>query len=73
MFEGLLWTAPELLRVSDYARAGSDKGDVYSFGIILQELVTKKSPFARGYQKPKGKVKVMLKTLSPHLSYAEPR
>ncbi|CAI5452062.1 unnamed protein product [Caenorhabditis angaria] len=39
----LLWTAPELLRSGDLM--GSKEGDIYSFGIISSEMVTRKSVF----------------------------
>ncbi|XP_047997274.1 receptor-type guanylate cyclase gcy-28 [Leguminivora glycinivorella] len=42
----LLWTAPELVAASVYpGAAASLKGDVYSFGIILEEIVLRAGPF----------------------------
>ncbi|KAF9422311.1 hypothetical protein HW555_001901 [Spodoptera exigua] len=42
----LLWTAPELVASSIYpGAAASLKGDVYSFGIILEEIVLRAGPF----------------------------
>ncbi|NXW72504.1 GUC2F cyclase, partial [Hirundo rustica] len=43
--EELLWTAPELLRDPDMCRKGTIKGDVYSFAIILQEVVARGPPY----------------------------
>ncbi|XP_017564963.2 atrial natriuretic peptide receptor 1 [Pygocentrus nattereri] len=40
----LLWRAPELLRHTMPAN-GTQKGDVYSFGIIAQEVVYRRGPF----------------------------
>ncbi|EPB79952.1 adenylate/guanylate cyclase catalytic domain protein [Ancylostoma ceylanicum] len=39
----MLWTAPELLR--NNATTGTKEGDVYSFGIICAQLVTKSAPW----------------------------
>ncbi|KAL6116406.1 uncharacterized protein ACO6RY_01031 [Pungitius sinensis] len=43
--EDLFWTAPEFLRDLANSRKGTYKGDVYSFAIILQEVVVRGSPY----------------------------
>uniref|UniRef100_A0A673B4K4 guanylate cyclase n=1 Tax=Sphaeramia orbicularis TaxID=375764 RepID=A0A673B4K4_9TELE len=40
----LLWTAPELLR--NPIRGGSFSGDVFSFSIIIQEVISRTLPYA---------------------------
>ncbi|KAM6435640.1 atrial natriuretic peptide receptor 1 isoform 2-T3 [Liasis olivaceus] len=44
-FAKKLWTAPELLRSGTTPCLGTQKGDVYSFGIILQEIALRNSVF----------------------------
>ncbi|KAK5868423.1 hypothetical protein PBY51_009441 [Eleginops maclovinus] len=43
--EELFWTAPEFLRDTANSRKGTYKGDVYSFSIILQEVVVRGPPY----------------------------
>ncbi|XP_053241410.1 retinal guanylyl cyclase 2-like [Podarcis raffonei] len=43
--EELLWTAPEILRNPAMSLKGTIKGDVYSFAIILQEVVLRGPPY----------------------------
>uniref|UniRef100_A0A7M4EWQ7 Guanylate cyclase n=1 Tax=Crocodylus porosus TaxID=8502 RepID=A0A7M4EWQ7_CROPO len=38
-YDELYWTAPELLRLEEYPFQGTQKGDVYSFAIIMKELI----------------------------------
>jgi len=50
----LLWVAPEILRLPHRPTRGTQKGDVYSFGIILQEFHTREGPYSSSYLDPKG-------------------
>ncbi|XP_055344144.1 atrial natriuretic peptide receptor 2-like [Paramacrobiotus metropolitanus] len=43
-FHELLWRAPELLR-RRMEPAGTQKGDVYSFAILLQQIILRSAPF----------------------------
>ena len=52
-FEDLLWTAPEHLRSTE--EKGSQKGDVYSFAIILQEIILRTGPYGSSIKEPKGR------------------
>jgi len=40
-----LWTAPELLRMTTRPVNGTQKADVYSFAIILQEIMFRAAPY----------------------------
>ncbi|OCT66711.1 hypothetical protein XELAEV_18042962mg [Xenopus laevis] len=44
-FAKKLWTSPELLRMETPPPQGTQKGDVYSFGIILQEVALRNGVF----------------------------
>lgn len=50
----LFWTAPELLRDPENSRKGTYKGDVYSFSIILQEVVVRGGPYCMLGLSPEG-------------------
>jgi guanylate cyclase 2F len=42
----LLWTAPEAVRnTKSYPKLGTQSADVYSFGIIMQEVVLRGEPY----------------------------
>ncbi|CAK1552126.1 unnamed protein product [Leptosia nina] len=55
-YRGLLWKSPELLRQLDYPNGyvgGTQKGDVYAFGIILYEIMARRGPFGFTSLEPK--------------------
>jgi len=53
-YNGLLWTAPELLRMKHRPLNGTQKGDVYSFAIIVQEIVFRAQPYFSTVDDSKG-------------------
>ncbi|CAB3407869.1 unnamed protein product [Caenorhabditis bovis] len=44
-YKKLLWTAPELLRDPNAPPMGTQKGDIYSFAIILHEMLFRRGVF----------------------------
>jgi len=44
-YRNQLWTAPELLRMTTRPINGTQKADVYSFAIILQEIMFRAEPY----------------------------
>ncbi|XP_035692506.1 atrial natriuretic peptide receptor 1-like [Branchiostoma floridae] len=54
-YTDMFWTAPELLRCAANGNYGSQKGDVYGFGIILAEIALRSGPYsAQSVLDPKG-------------------
>jgi hypothetical protein len=60
----LLWTAPEHLRDPFPGMKGSEKGDIYSLSIIMQEVILRQEPYAMLEHKAKG-----ITLLSLHVKY----
>lgn len=56
LMSGLLWTAPELLRMERPPAAGTQKGDIYSFGIVLYEIVNRNGPYSDCHYTPQGEI-----------------
>jgi len=55
MFESdLFWTAPEILRDPNLKRKGTYAADVYSFAIIMQEVISRCAPFCMLDMPPEG-------------------
>lgn len=50
----LFWTPPEILRDLTNSRKGTFKGDVYSFSVILQEVVVRGPPYCMLGLPPEG-------------------
>ncbi|KAL1498196.1 hypothetical protein ABEB36_009033 [Hypothenemus hampei] len=47
-----LWRAPELLRMENRPPRGTQKGDVYSFGIVLYEMIGRSGPWGNIAMEP---------------------
>lgn len=53
-YRNQLWTAPELLRMKVRPFKGTQKADVYSFAVVLQEITYRAQPLFCDCQEPKG-------------------
>ena len=60
-----LWRAPELLR-DDRLIKGSQKGDVYSFGIILYEIFGRQGPYGETLVQPE---EIVHQVMNPQAGY----
>ena len=55
-YRSKLWTAPEILRITNRRPLnGTQKGDVYSFAIVMQEIFFRAQPFFCDNLPPRGK------------------
>lgn len=53
-FSDKLWTAPEFLRMLDAPMQGSLEGDLFSFAIIIQEILCRDRPYCNDNLSPGG-------------------
>ena len=68
----LLWQAPELLKSTssdDKDENKSKEGDIYSFGIILSEIITREDPYADYEMEPKGQQRCFLFIVYDSISF----
>lgn len=56
----LYWTAPELLRLQELPWSGTPQGDVYSFAVLMRDLIHQQAhgPFDDLEEAPEGKAGV---------------
>lgn len=55
-YSELLWVAPELLRLVCFPPKGTQKGDIYAFAIILQEIILRATPYENETLEPNGEL-----------------
>ncbi|XP_077867761.1 atrial natriuretic peptide receptor 1-like [Saccoglossus kowalevskii] len=60
-----LWTAPELLRMANPPAKGTQKGDVYSFAILVQEIVFRSEPYYLNEEEPQDIIERVTKLENP--------
>ncbi|KAF7278941.1 hypothetical protein GWI33_007805 [Rhynchophorus ferrugineus] len=59
--KSMLWRAPELLRMQSPPDRGTQKGDVYSFGIVLYEIIGRSGPWGDVAMEPTAIIKEVIK------------
>ena len=59
--------APELLRMEDPPVNGTPKGDVYSFGIIMQEILFRSYPYSTCDLTPEGTYEKFIKKIHTYV------
>ncbi|GFR89973.1 guanylate cyclase [Elysia marginata] len=52
-YKRFLWTAPELLRMEKPPLGGTQKGDIYSFAVVLYEILNRNGPYGDCHLTPK--------------------
>ncbi|XP_023239847.1 receptor-type guanylate cyclase Gyc76C-like [Centruroides sculpturatus] len=68
-FRNLLWKAPEILRNPSEYPKGSQKGDMYAFGIILHEIFERQGPYGSIDLQPKDIVEKVKKIPDGNLPF----
>jgi len=68
-YHNQLWTAPELLRMTTRPINGTQKADVYSFAIILQEIMFRAEPYFVRMESSKGKLMLDTAGMLSFLTY----
>lgn len=66
-YSELLWRAPELLRMMNPPARGTQKGDVYSFAIILYEIIGRKGPWGQTLLPPKCTIERVMNPNNGHV------
>nr|XP_006817693.1 PREDICTED: speract receptor-like [Saccoglossus kowalevskii] len=65
LYRDLLWRAPEFLRMSNPPGEGSQKGDIYSFAIIMYEIFLRAGPYGNTELSPKEIIERVKTPLDP--------